>query len=223
MTTVQFRYEMRRECQEILPGLLLGPFVASKSLETLTGLKVSHMYVVGSHLRQFFATVTSIWRVNLSSCLFSVCIRDAKEAFSVRPRFPEHFNYMVLDVEDNEEQNLIRLFPAWGPYSYILLNGVNRLLFLCSASVLNSSLTKPLEMEDVFLCIVMVSHSTKCLNLYRNIILHRGNQSITSIRSHVCHATLSTFMGRRVTHGSEPTLLHITQWRVLDTNKGILL
>jgi hypothetical protein len=42
----------------------------------------------------------------------SVCIRDAKEAFSVRPRFPEHFRYMVLDVEDNEEQNLIRLFPA---------------------------------------------------------------------------------------------------------------
>lgn len=42
---------------------------------------------------------------------FSVCIRDAKEAFSVRPRFPDHFTYMVLDVEDSEEQNLIRLFP----------------------------------------------------------------------------------------------------------------
>ena len=41
----------------------------------------------------------------------SVCIRDAKEAFSVRPRFQEHFHYMTLDVEDNEEQNLIRLFP----------------------------------------------------------------------------------------------------------------
>ena len=51
-------------------------------------------------------------RVNFFFCLSSVCIRDAKEAFSVRPRFPEHFNYMVLDVEDNEEQNLIRLFPA---------------------------------------------------------------------------------------------------------------
>jgi hypothetical protein len=41
----------------------------------------------------------------------SVCIRDAKEAFSVRPRFQDHFHYMTLDVEDNEEQNLIRLFP----------------------------------------------------------------------------------------------------------------
>lgn len=42
----------------------------------------------------------------------SVCIRDAKEAFSVRPRFEQHFSYMTLDVEDNEEQNLIRLFPG---------------------------------------------------------------------------------------------------------------
>jgi serine/threonine/tyrosine-interacting protein len=81
---VEWRYEMRRECQEILPGLLLGPFVASKSLETLVGLGVTHV----------------------------VCIRDAKEAFSVRPRFPDNFQYMVLDVQDNEEQNLIRLFPS---------------------------------------------------------------------------------------------------------------
>jgi serine/threonine/tyrosine-interacting protein len=41
----------------------------------------------------------------------SVCIRDVKEAFSVKPRFPNQFIYMVLDLEDNEEQNLIRIFP----------------------------------------------------------------------------------------------------------------
>jgi len=81
---VEWKYEMRRECQQILPGLLLGPFVASKSLETLQSLNISHI----------------------------VCIRDQKEAFSVKPRFPEHFRYLVLDVEDNEEQNLIRLFPS---------------------------------------------------------------------------------------------------------------
>lgn len=44
----------------------------------------------------------------------SVCIRDAKEAFSVKPRFTDDFTYLVLDVEDNEEQNLIRLFPGYG-------------------------------------------------------------------------------------------------------------
>lgn len=40
---VPFRYEMRRECQEILPGLLLGPFQASKSLDTLQSHGVTHM------------------------------------------------------------------------------------------------------------------------------------------------------------------------------------
>lgn len=45
------------------------------------------------------------------TCL-SVCIRDIKEAFSVKPRFPDQFVYFVLDVKDSEEQNLIRLFPG---------------------------------------------------------------------------------------------------------------
>ncbi|KAK0221902.1 protein-tyrosine phosphatase-like protein [Armillaria fumosa] len=80
---VEWRYEMRRECQEILPGLLLGPFVVSKSFDTLKALQITHI----------------------------VCIRDVKESFSVKPRFPDHFQYIVLDVEDSEEQNLIRLFP----------------------------------------------------------------------------------------------------------------
>ena len=57
-------------------------------------------------------------RINLAFWLvFRVCIRDAKEAFSVRPRFQEHFTYLVLDVQDNEEQNLIRLFPGFA-YSF---------------------------------------------------------------------------------------------------------
>lgn len=31
----------------------------------------------------------------------------------MKPRFPDHFQYLVLDVQDNEEQNLIRLFPQY--------------------------------------------------------------------------------------------------------------
>jgi hypothetical protein len=65
------------------------------------------------HVNEYAANHWSC-STQLSFCalLNSVCIRDAKEAFSVRPRFPENFTYMVLDVEDNEEQNLIRLFPG---------------------------------------------------------------------------------------------------------------
>ncbi|KAF8158216.1 protein-tyrosine phosphatase-like protein [Crassisporium funariophilum] len=104
---VEWRYEMRRECQEILPGLLLGPFVASKSLETLKKLGISHI----------------------------VCIRDAKEAFSVRPRFPDNFKYMVLDVEDNEEQNLIRLFPEAKRFIDQAIGQGGRVLVHCNGGI----------------------------------------------------------------------------------------
>lgn len=42
--TGSHRYEMRHQCQEILPGLLLGPFQASKSLDLLHALNITHMY-----------------------------------------------------------------------------------------------------------------------------------------------------------------------------------
>ncbi|KAI0785219.1 phosphatases II [Abortiporus biennis] len=103
----EWTYEMRRQCQEILPGLYLGPLQASKSLDTLRNLGITHI----------------------------VCIRDAKEAFSVRPRFEDHFRYMVLDVEDNEEQNLIRLFP--GAKQFIdnaILHG-GRVLVHCNGGI----------------------------------------------------------------------------------------
>lgn len=104
---VEWKYEMRRECQEILPGLLLGPFAASKSLETLKQHGVTHI----------------------------VCIRDAKEAFSVRPRYPDEFEYMVLNVEDNEEQNLIRLFPGAKQFIDEAINSGGRVLVHCNGGI----------------------------------------------------------------------------------------
>ncbi|KAJ3517620.1 hypothetical protein NMY22_g13923 [Coprinellus aureogranulatus] len=104
---VEWRYEMRRECQEILPGLFLGPFVASKSLDTLQGLGITHI----------------------------VCIRDAKEAFSVKPRFPGTFQYLTLDVEDNEEQNLIRLFPNARRFITEAIAGGGRVLVHCNGGI----------------------------------------------------------------------------------------
>ncbi|KAH8825100.1 protein-tyrosine phosphatase-like protein [Flagelloscypha sp. PMI_526] len=80
---IEWRYEMRWKCQEILPNLFLGPLVVSKDKDALLNNGITHI----------------------------VCIRDAKEAFSVKPRFPEQFVYATFDVEDNEDQNIIRVFP----------------------------------------------------------------------------------------------------------------
>ncbi|KLO17269.1 phosphatases II [Schizopora paradoxa] len=106
-TEVEWRYEMRRDCQEIIPGLLLGPFQVSKSLEALQQLGVTHI----------------------------VCIRDSMEAFSVRPRFPDNFIYMTLDVQDNEEQNLIRLFPKAKLFIDEALRAGGRVLVHCNGGI----------------------------------------------------------------------------------------
>ncbi|KAF7797392.1 hypothetical protein EIP86_008587 [Pleurotus ostreatoroseus] len=103
----EWTYEMRRQCQEILPGLLLGPLQASKSIETLKEHRITHI----------------------------LCIRDAKEAFSVRPRFPDQFVYMVLDVEDNEEQNLIRIYPQANQFIEQAIAQNGRVLVHCNGGI----------------------------------------------------------------------------------------
>lgn len=40
---VEWKYEMRRECQEILPSLYLGPFQVSKNLDILQSMSITHM------------------------------------------------------------------------------------------------------------------------------------------------------------------------------------
>jgi len=98
---------MRHQCQEILPGLLLGPFQVSKDLTSLKELGISHI----------------------------VCIRDVKEAFSVRPRFLGSFEYLVLDVQDSEEQNLIRLFPRAQQFITTALSQGGRVLVHCNGGI----------------------------------------------------------------------------------------
>ncbi|KAI9512464.1 protein-tyrosine phosphatase-like protein [Russula earlei] len=97
---VEWRYDMRHQCQEILPGLLLGPFQVSKNLVLAQGAR---------HL--------------------------AHEAFSVRPRFPESFEYLVLDVQDSEEQNLIRLFPRAQQFIDSALSRSGRVLVHCNGGI----------------------------------------------------------------------------------------
>ncbi|PVF98458.1 phosphatases II [Serendipita vermifera] len=104
---VEWRYEMRRDCQEIISGLLLGPFLVSKNLERLKQLGVTHI----------------------------VCIRDATEAFSVKPRFPDQFIYLTLDVKDTEDQNLITLFPKARDFIYQAINQGGQVLVHCNGGI----------------------------------------------------------------------------------------
>jgi len=104
---VEWKYEMRRESQQIVPGVLLGPFQVSKDREKLHALHITHI----------------------------LCIRDVKEAFSVKPRFPEEFQYLVLDVQDTEEQNLIRMFPKAKQFIDQAIAGGGQVLVHCNGGI----------------------------------------------------------------------------------------
>uniref|UniRef100_A0A671SSS0 Serine/threonine/tyrosine-interacting protein A-like n=1 Tax=Sinocyclocheilus anshuiensis TaxID=1608454 RepID=A0A671SSS0_9TELE len=76
---------MRREMQEILPGLFLGPYSAAmkSKLSVLEKQGITHI----------------------------VCVRQDIEANFIKPNFPHKFRYLVLDIADNPVENIIRYFP----------------------------------------------------------------------------------------------------------------
>uniref|UniRef100_A0AAR2L163 Serine/threonine/tyrosine interacting protein n=1 Tax=Pygocentrus nattereri TaxID=42514 RepID=A0AAR2L163_PYGNA len=79
-------YPMRREMQEILPGLFLGPYSAAmkSKLSLLERQGITHI----------------------------VCVRQNIEANFIKPNFPLKFRYLVLDIADNPVENIIRHFPV---------------------------------------------------------------------------------------------------------------
>ncbi|BFZ11793.1 hypothetical protein BsWGS_14832 [Bradybaena similaris] len=79
-----WEYSMRRQMQEIVPGLFLGPYAAAmkSKLECLQNAGITHI----------------------------VCIRQSIEANFIRPNFPQHFRYLVLDIADSPTENIIKHF-----------------------------------------------------------------------------------------------------------------
>lgn len=78
-------YAMRRDMQEIVPGLFLGPYAAAMKCKKC---------ILQQH------NITHI-----------VCIRHKVEAHFIRPNFPDLFRYLVLDVADVSTENIIQLLP----------------------------------------------------------------------------------------------------------------
>ncbi|XP_061523754.1 serine/threonine/tyrosine-interacting protein isoform X2 [Phycodurus eques] len=83
---LDWAYPMRREMQEIVPGLFLGPYSAAmkSKLQVLERQGITHV----------------------------VCVRQDIEANFIKPNFPHTFRYLVLDIADNPVENIIRFFPT---------------------------------------------------------------------------------------------------------------
>uniref|UniRef100_A0AAR2JPC2 Serine/threonine/tyrosine interacting protein n=1 Tax=Pygocentrus nattereri TaxID=42514 RepID=A0AAR2JPC2_PYGNA len=99
---LDWSYPMRREMQEILPGLFLGPYSAAmkSKLSLLERQGITHI----------------------------VCVRQNIEANFIKPNFPLKFRYLVLDIADNPVENIIRHFPVTKEFiDGCLESGGNRL------------------------------------------------------------------------------------------------
>ncbi|XP_011140763.1 serine/threonine/tyrosine-interacting protein isoform X1 [Harpegnathos saltator] len=80
----EWTYTMRRQMQEVIPGLFLGPYsAASRSkLDSLLEHGITHI----------------------------VCVRQDIEANFIRPNFPDKFKYLVLNIADTATENIIQHF-----------------------------------------------------------------------------------------------------------------
>jgi len=83
--SMDWNYYMRREMQEILPGLYLGPYAAANKskLSSLLEQGITHI----------------------------VCIRQDADASFVRPNFEDRFKYLVLNIVDSPIENIIPYIP----------------------------------------------------------------------------------------------------------------
>ncbi|XP_063217785.1 serine/threonine/tyrosine-interacting protein-like isoform X2 [Bacillus rossius redtenbacheri] len=78
-------YDMRREVQEVVPGVYLGPYYAASrsKLAELQALGITHI----------------------------VCVRNDMEAHLIKPHFPDDIKYLVLNIRDTVTENIIQYFP----------------------------------------------------------------------------------------------------------------
>ncbi|XP_031569241.1 serine/threonine/tyrosine-interacting protein-like isoform X2 [Actinia tenebrosa] len=82
---VDWTYSKRRDMQEIVPRIYLGPYSAAmkSKFDNLKAHSITHI----------------------------VCIRQDIEANFVKPNFKNDFKYLILDVADLPTENIIKHFP----------------------------------------------------------------------------------------------------------------
>lgn len=80
-----WNYNMRRNMQEIIPGVFLGPYSAAQRNCRSLLLDKGISYII--------------------------CVRQDKEAHFIKPQFNDpNFTYLTLDIADIATENIIRFF-----------------------------------------------------------------------------------------------------------------
>ncbi|OAJ40102.1 hypothetical protein BDEG_23875 [Batrachochytrium dendrobatidis JEL423] len=107
---VNWQYEMRRDMQEIIPGLWLGPYSCARDNSLLHLKGITHI----------------------------LCVRESNEEMMVRMRFPEEFHYLCIQASDSPLQNLIPLFPKATSFIHTAITNGGSVLVHCNGGISRS-------------------------------------------------------------------------------------
>ncbi|KAI8992072.1 protein-tyrosine phosphatase-like protein [Mycotypha africana] len=106
-----WKYEMRREIQEIVPGVFLGPFAACRNVENLKAKGITNI----------------------------LCIVDPSEARLLRiEHLSQAFLYKQFIVNDSNLQNLIQIFPTTSQHIRDVLQQGGKIVVCCNGGMSRS-------------------------------------------------------------------------------------
>lgn len=133
--------------------------------------------------------------------------------------------YLVLDVQDNEEQNLIRLFPRCAPSIIPLPSQLTRAYtYILNLTERKCSSTRLYAPADVFSSIATVSKRFPPPGCHRvageKLTTRRWHLPLPRLRRHVRDAILPNVLGGRPPHRAKSALLHLSERRLLNPNQG---
>mmetsp|Transcript_23615 Transcript_23615/g.53656 ORF Transcript_23615/g.53656 Transcript_23615/m.53656 type:complete len:183 (-) Transcript_23615:8-556(-) len=107
---MEWHYEMRRQMQEILPNLYLGPYGAAKDWESLSTCGVTHVLIVRSTLER-----------------------------RLDPKFPTQLQYHIVEVPEGPTENLILYFTECNRSIQSAISAGGKILVHCNAGLSRSA------------------------------------------------------------------------------------
>jgi len=108
-----WNYADRRQMQEVCANVFLGPYAcaAKNKLESLKAVGITHI----------------------------ICIRHVMESNIIKPNFPDHFKYQVLDIADTVHQNIIQHLPLTRAFIQDALQSKGKVLIHGNAGISRSA------------------------------------------------------------------------------------